>query len=72
MAESRLFGIANCSHRKSTAAHESGDPANPNGGCPLGRASSRWTLAIETIALAVIQAGRSFGEARRLLRQSWN
>jgi transposase len=39
---------------------------------PWAGAGSRWTLAFETLALAVIQASRSLEDARRLLRLSWD
>ena len=39
---------------------------------PWAGQGSRWTLAFETLALAVIQACRSIDDARRLLRLSWD
>lgn len=39
---------------------------------PWAGAGSRWTLAFEALALAVIQASRSIEDARRLLRLSWD
>lgn len=39
---------------------------------PWAGAGSRWTLAFEALALAVIQACRSIEDARRLLRLSWD
>ena len=39
---------------------------------PWAGEGSRWTLAFETLALAVIGASRSIEDARRLLRLSWD
>jgi transposase len=38
---------------------------------PWAGAGSRWTLAFEALALAVIQVSRSLEDARRLLRLNW-